>query len=658
MFNDTVLSLLVVESDLDCTDYQTHNIDTTNNLLPIMGAMIAFMQIGFALIEAGTVSLGGVTNIFVKNMVDFSVGAIAFYVIGYALSFGSDHESSSSPFIGSEGFFFIDVNQCSFPMLFYYFGYAIGSVTIISGALANRVTLLSCCIYSFIYVAFIYSVAVHWIWSPHGWLLIGTQSVQFVDFAGAGSVHLVGGIASLVGCALIEPRRQRLTGAKFESPPAHSIPLVSTGTWLLGIALLFVNAAPVYTLKNVSEQSQGALVSLSMLNTVLCMGSGLLVYTFWMKATHRISVFTDACNVFICGGVCASSCSPFIQPWAAIVLGMLCCFMYVLFSNLVQSRHIDDVVNASAVHCGGALIGLVVSPWLYNKEGIVYSGSIHSFEQFGWNVLGVLVLVLWSGTTSFVLFLFLKMLKILRLPDLFLKSGVDFFENGQPAYIFTHHVLPKLSMQRSVGTAGHQHDRMVTTAMKNRGDSVSEAGLRVEMDSLQQGDRIVDRIRKQQLLDLEQQSSASRSSYRATKRRMSETSPSEEVNKKSGSERLQVETVNFPHNNDNDNDKDIDEAVSDSFKVSPAPKRKQKRNKPVESSKERRFYNVKFGVEGTVPSNSQPSSHSKAAIDTENTRARPSNYNGVNVVGQRASFDVKNPQPIPSFRYSYGKVSV
>lgn len=177
-------------------------------LIIVATAFIILMQLGFALVENGTVRSKNSKNILVKNLFDASAGALAFWLVGFGIAFGHEEEGG---FIGSNGSMFAASNfeeeKSNYYMIWIFqFSFAATASTIMSGSLAERTQLPAYMIYSVIMTGFVYPVVIGWCWGG-GWLGDGNDAGKgFHDFAGTGLVHMVGGVAGFVGAAVLGPR--------------------------------------------------------------------------------------------------------------------------------------------------------------------------------------------------------------------------------------------------------------------------------------------------------------------------------------------------------------------------------------------------------------------------------------------------------------------
>jgi len=159
--------------------------------------MIFLMQLGFTMLECGIVREKNSSNILLKNLLDTCVGALAFYAIGYGFSVEAD-----GGIIGTKYFFATGFDSIRFLEWSFYFTYCSTCATIVSGSLAERTYLDTYLIFSFMMTAFIYPVVASWVWGD-GWL----QRIGFIDCAGSGAIHMLGGACGFVGAYLLGPRK-------------------------------------------------------------------------------------------------------------------------------------------------------------------------------------------------------------------------------------------------------------------------------------------------------------------------------------------------------------------------------------------------------------------------------------------------------------------
>ena len=192
----------------------------------VAAALVFFMQAGFAMVETGFTRAKNAGNIIMKNLMDFSLGTPIFWILGFGIMFGA-----ASPFFGGFDFFADGVvgEGYDWTTLIFQTVFCATAATIVSGSMAERTKFSAYCIYSMIISAVIYPVSGHWIWGG-GWL----AELGFHDFAGSTAVHMVGGVAALIGAAILGPRIGKYTkDGKARAIPGHSLTLGALGCFIL-----------------------------------------------------------------------------------------------------------------------------------------------------------------------------------------------------------------------------------------------------------------------------------------------------------------------------------------------------------------------------------------------------------------------------------------
>ncbi|MFZ3274029.1 MAG: ammonium transporter, partial [Lutibacter sp.] len=203
----------------------------TNAVLDLMwiviaGILVFFMQAGFTLVETGFTRSKNTGNIIMKNLMDFCIGSIAFWAIGYTFMYG-DSEGVFGSLIGRPSWFFD--NSAEMHSLFFQTVFAATAATIVSGAIAERTKFSTYLIFSLLMTLIIYPISGHWVWQSGGWL----AKLGFTDFAGSTVVHSVGGWASLVAAFMVGPRLGKYTDGKSNAIPGHNLLIGSLGIFIL-----------------------------------------------------------------------------------------------------------------------------------------------------------------------------------------------------------------------------------------------------------------------------------------------------------------------------------------------------------------------------------------------------------------------------------------
>jgi len=395
----------------------------------IAAVLVIFMQAGFALVEAGLTRAKSVSNIMMKNLMDFCVGVLAFAAVGFALAFGG-----TGKFMGTEGWFlnpstFADGwGNLTLPTFFIFqVAFAATAATIVSGAMAERTKFKSYFIYSFVISLFIYPIVVHWVWGG-GWL--STLSTPYHDFAGSGVVHMVGGVAAFMGALILGPRIGKYgKDGKPRAIPGHSIPFAIIGVFILFIGWFGFNPG--------SELAADDAVSAIAVTTLLAGAAGAVTATFavWIK-TGKPDV-AMAGNGVLAGLVGITAGCAAVDNWGATIIGGIAGIIVVFAVFGIDRLKVDDPVGAVSVHgvCGlwGVLaVGLFAAEdsdfW---SQGLFYGGGA---SQLTSQIIGAAAIIAWTAVTTGVLFLALKYTIGLRVSAEEEIEGLDVHEHGAPGY--------------------------------------------------------------------------------------------------------------------------------------------------------------------------------------------------------------------------------
>lgn len=404
----------------------------------IAAFLVFFMQAGFALVETGFTRAKNAVNIIMKNLMDFSVGSIAFFVVGYAFMYGA----SAAGFIGTDKFFLSSADPSTaegmweFTYWIFQAVFAATAATIVSGAMAERTKFTSYLFYSLIISAVIYPISGHWIWGG-GWL----SSLGFIDFAGSTVVHSVGGWAALVGAIFLGPRLGKYgPDGKAKAIPGHNIPLAALGVFILWFGWFGFNAGSTVSGEDLS-------IGFIVVNTALAASAGAIaaMATIWIKSGKPDA--SMSLNGALAGLVGITAGCASVSPVSALIIGFVCGIIVVLSVELIDFVFkIDDPVGAISVHgvCGaiGTLaIGLFAEA-KYAGEGVngLFFGG--GWSLLGVQAVGVIAVLAWVLVTSFVLFYSIKKIFGLRVTKEEELRGLDIDEHGMESYagfqIFTN----------------------------------------------------------------------------------------------------------------------------------------------------------------------------------------------------------------------------
>ena len=383
-------------------------------ILVVAAALVFFMQAGFAFLGAGLIRSKNTVNYMTKSFLDFCIASLGFWAFGYALMMGG---GAASGIIGLEGFFLLDFEDTDLVAWFFQMVFAGTAATIIAGAVAERTKINAYFAYSFIVGALVYPIYGHWAWSDDGWL---TQiGPGFADYAGSGVVHMIGGFLALAGAFVVGPRKGFREG---EDLKGHNMPYVVIGTFILFFGWFGFN---------INSDSLG----LNAVNTLLAGAAGAVsaIYIAMIR-TGKADIEMGA-NGALAGLVGITAGCAYVDPWAAVVIGLLAGVIMIAGVHLIKLvLKVDDPVGAISVHgiCGawGLLAVGIFATGHNDVEGLIAGNA----EQLVPQIIGLLVAAAWGLGAGFILFKALDMTMGLRASEEEEMQGLDIPEHGRSAY--------------------------------------------------------------------------------------------------------------------------------------------------------------------------------------------------------------------------------
>ena len=412
------------------------SLDTVWMLLAAM--LVFFMQPGFALCEAGFTRSKNTANILYKNFVDFMIGSLLFWFVGFGFMFGSN----GAGFIGMPNFGDLSFykNAAGLPtegFLIFETVFCATSATIVSGAMAERTKFSMYCVYSFFISLIIYPVEGHWTWGG-GWLcnadatsfMMQTFGATFHDFAGSAIVHSVGGVLAFLGAVALGPRlgKYRKDG-KSNAIPGHSLTLAALGVFTLWFGWFGFN--PGSQLAASGEVNRVA-ISHVFLTTNLAAAAGGLATMFvtWIK--YGKPSFSLMLNGVLAGLVGITAGCDAVSPLGAIIIGAICGTVLPFAIEFIdQKLHVDDPVGASSVHGVCGILGTLLTGLFSVDAGALYG---HGFGFLGAQCLGILCIDAWAAACGIVLFYGIKKTVGLRVDARIEEEGLDIYEHGENCY--------------------------------------------------------------------------------------------------------------------------------------------------------------------------------------------------------------------------------
>ncbi|XP_064619944.1 putative ammonium transporter 2 [Lineus longissimus] len=393
--------------------------------------VIFTMQSGFGLLEAGVVSGKNEVNIMVKNAVDVIFGGLTFWMFGYALSFGEGPLTNA--FCGV-GHFFVDIEDDHEDMGYTYANYifqlsfATTATTIVSGAMAERTKLSAYIVFSF-FNTLVYCMPAHWVWGKYGFL----KELGVLDIAGAGPVHLVGGVSALVAAIILKPRHGRYDNGG-EAPPLGNPTNCLVGMFMLWWGWLGFNCGSTFGISG-GKWKLAAKSAVTTVNASMAGGSMGLLYSY--IANKRKFMIPDLVNSVLGALVAVTAPCALIRSWEALVIGAIGGLGSVAGAAVMDGLKIDDPVGAVAVHAVGGMVGLLAVGFFVDIDPLEdrTGGQKGLFHGGGWRLLGVQTLAVvsiaaWSAVISFTLLFIIDKTIGLRMSVEEEILGTDFVEHG------------------------------------------------------------------------------------------------------------------------------------------------------------------------------------------------------------------------------------
>ncbi|AFZ43978.1 ammonium transporter [Halothece sp. PCC 7418] len=387
----------------------------------VAAILVIFMNAGFGMLETGFCRQKNAINILSKNLIVFALATIAYWAFGFSLMF-----ANGNAVIGFGGWFLtgdsaiygLDPFPEGLPVsVFFLFQVAFAgtAATIVSGAVAERIKFRSFMIFSFLLVAFGYSVTGHWVWSETGWL----GSLGFKDFAGSTVVHSVGGWAALVGAYLLGPREGKyLEDGTMTGIPPHNMSIATLGGLILWIGWFGFNPG--------SELEVNLNVPDIALTTNLAAASGAIAATITVWLRFGLPDLSMIINGVLAGLVAITASCNGVSYFGAVMIGAVAGILVVFSVTLFDRLKIDDPVGAISVH-------LVNGIWGTLAVGIFHQ-ELASPSQFLTQIFGILVVAIYTVILSLVFWFALKYLIGIRVDLEEEREGLDIGEHGMEAY--------------------------------------------------------------------------------------------------------------------------------------------------------------------------------------------------------------------------------
>lgn len=395
----------------------------------VTGALVMWMAAGFAMLEAGLVRAKNTAEILTKNIVLYAIACIMYMVIGYnlmypsdgngvipAVSFflGADHDPASVLATGADGWYDGDYYSVRSDF-FFQVVFVATAMSIVSGAVAERMKLWSFLAFCVVMTGFIYPMQGYWKWGG-GFL----DAAGFNDFAGSGVVHLCGGAAALAGVLLLGARKGKYgPDGQINAIPGANLPLATLGTFILWLGWFGFNGGSELVTSNIAEANNVAAV---FVNTNTAAAGGVVAALIVARILFGKADLTMALNGALAGLVAITAEPLTPTPGWATVIGMIGGIIVVFSIVGLDKLKIDDPVGAISVHGVVGMWGLMAVPITNDAAG------------FGPQLLGLVTILAWTFIVSFIVWLILKLVIGIRVSEEEEYEGVDLSECGLEAY--------------------------------------------------------------------------------------------------------------------------------------------------------------------------------------------------------------------------------
>jgi len=400
---------------------QVFAIDTV--WVALCASLIFFMEAGFALLEAGFVRTKNTMSIIAKVIIDISFGGIAFFVVGFGIAYGASNGWFAFNFGIPEDDLGLGLTVSNKLFWFIQLGFAIAAISIVSGAVAERMKLWSYATFVFIFCALLYPLVANWVWNPNGWLALR----GFNDFAGSAAVHAMGGFSALAAAIVLGPRIGKYNeDGSSNTIPGHNLPLAAVGAFILWFGWFGFNPG-----SSLAAVGNWELIGNVVVNTFLASAAGgiaTMVYTYF--AYGKIDI-TMVINGILAGLVSITAGCNVVSPVSALVIGLIAGILVDLAVLFFDRLKVDDPVGAIAVHGINGLFGTIAVGVFAIDDGLLYGGGS---ELLITQIIGVGSIAIFSFCLTYIIMRTLKMTLGIRISEYEEKVGIDAVSFGVKSY--------------------------------------------------------------------------------------------------------------------------------------------------------------------------------------------------------------------------------
>ena len=454
----------------------------------ICAVLVFMMQAGFMCLESGIIRNKNNINVALKNVSDFGISIVCYWIIGYGLMFGS----SKSGIVGFDDFFFdpSGTETSGQAMTFFIFQsmFCATAASIISGAVAERLKFNSYLVITAIVGTILYPVVGHWAWANSddmfggdgstGWL----HNLGFIDFAGSTVVHSTGGWIGLAIILIIGPRTGRFIDGKIRKFSPSNLPLSVLGVLLLGFGWHGFNGGSNLIL---DESVPGIL-----LNTFLAAAAGIVACLLFWGLQNDTAPAGDLINGLLAGLVAVTASANWITPLGAVIIGAGGGIVALYATRLLERLELDDPVGAIPVHLAGGVFGTLVLPFFAAEEHLIGNGNLIDYtgnvriNQFIAQIIGVIAVGIYTFSLSYILLNTINNYNTLRVSQEAEDIGLNIAEHDSSSDQID--LLKIMQYQNDTGDL----------SVRGPEDLFTEAGqigyhYNILMDSLEESDKIM-----------------------------------------------------------------------------------------------------------------------------------------------------------------------
>jgi Amt family ammonium transporter len=381
------------------------------------------MEAGFALLEAGFVRAKNAMSIIAKVIIDITFGGIAFFVVGFGIAYGASNGWFALDFGIMEKDLGLGLTVSNQLFWFIQLGFAVAAISIVSGALAERMKLWAYAIMVVFFCGIMYPLVANWVWNPNGWLALR----GFNDFAGSAAVHAMGGFSALAAAIVLGPRIGKYSKeGNSNTIPGHNLPLASMGAFILWFGWFGFNPG-----SSLGAVGNWELIGAVVVNTFLASAAGGIATMFYTYFSYGKIDITMVINGILAGLVSITAGCNVVGPTSAILIGFIAGILVDVAVLFFDKMKVDDPVGAVAVHGINGLFGTLAVGFFAIEGGLFFGGGADLLIT---QLMGVTVIALFSFTITFILMKVLKSTVGIRITTEEEEAGIDSVSFGVKSY--------------------------------------------------------------------------------------------------------------------------------------------------------------------------------------------------------------------------------